>query len=408
MSCVGKGLSCGPKIFAKDWRLHQLSNGQTSSVQSISRISYVPATPEDDHLPSFEETHIRSIRERNFLFPFTLLQFPRTDGHHLWENVFRRFGPVLSSKSVRYGCIVYSIYKHMHEFKQGRSLSHHTVLLYLNNYYQATQEAINRDAFSEVAYGSFAVCMYGLRSGHNLEEVAKHARGFLVSVERLMETCSPIGEELFFFECMWEKLIWVMGEKMLFKTTPTKEVLDKMAKFTYPLQLSDYQNQPKWVRESFAVVKLKFQFLWFIVAVEYQGDADSTRLKASLVSEFFKTWRASPETHRDETTLSRCCDRTLLRNLSAQLWSELLELLAWCGVVGDAIQSFGSGRTTMEIISSIHSVVDLVPEAEPVAWLPMELWHLIDLSIYCLTLVGLVISEAQLKNSSGSSFDKRN
>jgi hypothetical protein len=154
---------------------------------------------------SLLKKHIRSLRERNFLFQFALLQFPRRDGHHVWKNVFRRFGPVLSSKPVRYGCILYSIYKHQQEFKHEITSSHHDDhLLYLNHFYQATQEAIKSDEFPEVAYGCFAVCMYGIRSRRNCKEVANHARGFRLSVERLMETCAPIGEKMFFLECMWD------------------------------------------------------------------------------------------------------------------------------------------------------------------------------------------------------------
>ena len=217
-----------------------------------------------------------------------------------------------------------------------------------------------------------------------------------------MATRAPIGEETFFLECMWEKLIWIMGEQWLFKTTPTTDVLDEMRNLVFPLGLSDYRNQSMWVQESFVVVKLKFQFLRFIIALEY--GKDSARLKDSLVGQFFKNWRASAETHRDQTTLLRCCDRTLLRTLSANLWSEFLELLAECGVVGEAIQSVGIGRTTLEIISSIHSIIELIPEAESVTGLPIELWHLIDMAIYCLPLVGLVISDMHPKEESGSSI----
>src|SRR5208282_5159899 len=127
-SCVRKGLECGNKIYAKEWTSRHVSQRQTTSISHIQSppcVSRALSLPEDDQPAPFEAMHIRSIRERNFLFKFTLLQFPRRDGHHLWENLFRRFTPVLSSKSVRYGCILYSIYKHRHEFKHETILSRH-------------------------------------------------------------------------------------------------------------------------------------------------------------------------------------------------------------------------------------------------------------------------------------------
>jgi hypothetical protein len=95
---------------------------------------------------------------------------------------------------------------------------------------------------------------------------------------------------------------------MLFKTTPTAEILEETGNFAYPFWLFDYYNQPKWVRESFAIVKLEFQFLRFIMALECHGDEDSPKLKDFLTNPFFGSWRASSRTQRDQITVSRCCD----------------------------------------------------------------------------------------------------
>ena len=143
-----------------------------------------------------------------------------------------------------------------------------------------------------------------------------------------------------------------------------------------------------------------------MVTLECHGNENSPKLKDFLTNLFLGSWRVSSGTPRDQTALSRCCDRTFLRTLSANLWSELLELLVECGVVGKVAPSFGIGRTTIEIISSIHSIVDLVPEFESVGWFPVEFWHLIELVNYCLALVGLVISVACPNDLSGLSFYK--
>jgi len=395
--CISKGLTCGNKILASEWqpRTTVLIDSQTSvsAIRNTLPITRPPQRPGHQILSVFEDTHVRSIRERNFLFKFTLLQFPRTDGHHLWENLFRRFGPLLSSKSVRYGCILYSLYKHQYDFR-SQALYDHDHLLYLKHFYKSTREAITAKRYEEVVYACFAVCMYWIRLKRHFEEVVGHAGGFKLAVENLMQTSPPIGEELFFLECMWEKVIWIMGEQWLFKTNPAPRVLDEMQKLADVLWLSGYRDQPRWVQESFVVIQLKFQFLRFTITLHRSctaGEVDE--VKDLLVQKFYKHWRANAETLRDQASLTPSRDRTHLRTLAANLWSEFLELLLKCGVAGNGADSSGIYRTTLDLVSSIHSLVILLPSGDAFVEMPFEGWHAVEIAVDCLALIGLVLRE---------------
>jgi len=236
--------------------------------------------------------------------------------------------------------------------------------------------------------------MYWIRLKRHFEEVVGHAGGLRLAVKNLMQTSPPTGEELFFLECMWEKLIWIMGEQWLFKTNPSPRVLDEMQNFANVLSLSEYRDQPRWVQESIVVIKLKFQFLCFTITLHQYGTAGEVDgIKNVLVKKFYKHWRASAETPRDQSSLPRSRNRTQLRTLAANLWSEFLELCLKCGIAGKGAESSGICRTTLDIISSIHSLVVCLPSGDAFVEMPLEGWHAVEIAVDCLALVGLVLSQ---------------
>jgi hypothetical protein len=106
---------------------------------------------------------------------------------------------------------LYSLHKHG---KAAENDSYHQH--YLDQFYQATRAAIDRQAYRDLVYGCFAGCMYALCVRRQFDEIAAHAVAFRLSASHLLATNSLMGEETFFIECMWEKLVWVMAREMLF------------------------------------------------------------------------------------------------------------------------------------------------------------------------------------------------
>jgi hypothetical protein len=175
-----------------------------------------PPTPEEDLLTNFEAMHLRALRENQWLFGFSNLQRFRGDGHPLWECIFRRFGANLSSRPVRYGCVLYSLY-HLRDMMP----SNHLQMDYLDLYYKSTRDAVKRKAFADLIFGCFAGCMYALRTRRAFSEIEFHAQGFRFGVYGLISTYTMAAEEKFLLDCMWEKMIWYMMQHLLREPSPT-------------------------------------------------------------------------------------------------------------------------------------------------------------------------------------------
>jgi hypothetical protein len=341
---------------------------------------------EEERLTSFEERHIQSLHEGKFLFTFALLQLSRTDGGRLEGALYRRFGPYVSSKSVRYGCILYSI------FKAGDAVdSNSRHLIYLGHFYRAMQDAIQRQDVADVAYGCYTACMYSLKLRRPVAEIARHADAFRVSVRLLNISGASVNEETFLFECMWEKLLWHMGRQLFFKSKPTQECLNKLLQFAQPLLLSDYKAYPRWIQESFSELQVKYQFLRFVVVLDLKDTPASAELKQSIVKRFIRSW-TGPQTPSK--------DRTVLRRLSRDIWSGLLTLLCYI----EEKTPLDIGCTPMEIITSIRLSIDQIPKPDDSEMIQYELWDLIDLGVCSLVLIGLVLIEFQTVDIFGSTW----
>jgi hypothetical protein len=389
--CRTKGLVCGNKISASGWRSNQLllktqlctvnaaQPGKIALPRQIERC-------EEEILTPFEERHIHSLHEGKFLFTFALLQLSRTDGGRLEGALYRRFGPYVSSKPVRYGCILYSI------FKAGDAAdtnSYH--LIYLDHFYRAMRDAIERQEFADVAYGCYTACMYSLKVRRPVAEIARHAEAFRLSVRLLKVSGASVDEETFLLECMWEKLLWHMGRQLFFKSNPTQECLNQLLHFAEPLLLSDYKGYPRWIRDSFSELEVKYQFLRFVMLLDLQCTPTSAELKQLIVKRFVRSWT---------TTQAPSRDRTTHRSLSRDIWSGLLTLL--CYLEGQT--SLGISCPPMEIITSIRLAVDRIPKSADSEMISYELWDLIDLGVCSMVLIGLVQNEFQKVDVFGSTW----
>ena len=151
-------------------------------------------------------------------------------------------------------------------------------------------------------------------------------------------------------------------------------------------------------------MKLKFQFLRFIVALESHPVPNFAGLKHALVSRFVKNWHKPTTAQTGQPTPSGGCDRSLIRRLSAELWSGFLELLAQCGAIEGTPIIYSVSQSTTEIVSSICYIVSQIPEADSFEWLPLEFQYLLSLTIDCLTFSELLMIENQIDNFAGLSF----
>jgi len=264
--CVGKGLGCGPKISAKSWQ-------SDYSTQLASKMRTPPiftpqlplARSKEEQLIPLEERYITPIRDGRSLFSFTQLQACRTDQGRLYACVFRRFGPSLSSPVIRFGCVLYSMSKRGDA--KAFDISH---LMYLDKFYTAMRRAIDQQSFIEVAYGSFIAVMYSLKQHRPFSEITNHAKAFRLSVHQLMTSMGIVNEETFLLECMWEKINWRLGSRLVVEAQSDTDVeLCQLMDFAKPLALSDYSFS-SWMPESLREIDVKFQFLRLIISLEMQ------------------------------------------------------------------------------------------------------------------------------------------
>ena len=251
------------------------------SADEIERKSIVPRqppTPEDHLLTNLEAMHLRALRENQWLFGFSNLQRFRGDGHRLWECVFRRFGTNLSSKTVRYGCVLYSLY-HLRHIMPNDDLQ----MDYLDLFYKSTRDAVNHQEFADLVYGCFAGCMFALRTRRTFDEIEVHAQGFQLSVSGLTATYSLSAEEMFLLECMWEKMIWYMAQHVFSEPSPTTAALRRLAQSSKPLFCTDYKEQPGWMQDSYCEVEVKIEFVKLAIPVGRRVGMVGARADASLL-----------------------------------------------------------------------------------------------------------------------------
>jgi len=273
------------------------------------------------------------------MLAFIQLQACRTDDGRLYGNPFRRFGPCLTSKPLRFGCILYSMYKN------GDATTDNPIhLLYLDKFYTAMREAIQNRAFADIVYASFTAVLYSLKLRHPFAEIVGHVKAFRLSAPLMMGSKGNVDEETFLVECMWEKLIWHICRLLVFTSRLPVEWLPQLMDFAKPLSLSDYRFSP-WMHGAFGDIQVKFQFLRFILSLERERTTEGTTFKKHVISSFLRTWLSTfPDSQ--------------LRELARNLWSDLFDLLSLL----QRRSTITPNRKAAEIIHSIRSVI---PHIEP-------------------------------------------
>jgi hypothetical protein len=350
-----------------------------------------PSTPLHESVDPSKATYIQSLRENEGLFRFANLQSFRGDGRRLWEVVFRRYGGSLSSDPVRYGYILYSLFKQKIGIHDDSSSTP-----YLSLFYNSTHEAIERKEFESVVYGCFAGCMYSLRAGRNFQEVKGHARGFLISVSNFstFET-----EEKFLLECMTEKMLWEAGQRFLFKTNWSTSDLSQEIEFLEAFFLSWKlkENEPLWMKKSSSEVKLKLKFVKTFIQLYrcHHRFNNIEGIKESLFSRFYRDFATPIETYTPYDNSG------YLRALSRALWSRLLDIVLDLASKSGSAEMFDQRSETT--ILAIHSIINHILEPRYTNEISRELGNLLEVASYCMVLVALNLDTLSAGSQIGTS-----
>ena len=154
-----------------------------------------PLTPDYETITPTEALYVQHYREHQLRYfsAYYSYMFTSAERHQIsgTSHLFRRFGPYLSSKAVRYAVILFS------DSLQGFRFGRLEELRYQSQFFKYTLNAINGNAYAELAYACFAVCMYEIQSEKPVDEIAKHYMGFLLAFTNLAHvSATPLDDLL--------------------------------------------------------------------------------------------------------------------------------------------------------------------------------------------------------------------
>jgi hypothetical protein len=158
-----------------------------------------PPTPADSHLTPLEAMCLQEYR----YLPMQLWTTPLTDESVLWwvlnsrNCLFRRFGPNLSARAVRYSVVLLT----------ARPIENIVSLEYLGRCYSAMRDAGSRKAFLELVYACFALGIYGMKSSQPWEEISLHIKWFWRSMENVVRISRLTTEERYWLVYMYYALL---------------------------------------------------------------------------------------------------------------------------------------------------------------------------------------------------------
>ena len=199
--CAEKGLVCGEdqKVTARDaesvvaQRSDKLVEVQDTLVdvdeRTIETIQWRPTTPSEQTLPSFDAQYMEFYWCTSSMWFDLINDRPTSSAHPFAIFIAHRFGPHVSSKLVRSAVLFYS------SFRKDRSLSY-SGMLYLAQFYEYAREAIDQDSYVDLVYGCYIMCVVEMACRRRLfGEFEKHANGFLISYEKVLQTNALTLEE---------------------------------------------------------------------------------------------------------------------------------------------------------------------------------------------------------------------
>jgi hypothetical protein len=362
--CAHRGLECGPKHNSRAFRAMHPKGQVSKAQQSIPRLV---SSPSDDTLTPFESAHITALLEKGSLFKFVNLQYFRPDKHNFWQVVLRRFSCHLTARPVRYGCILYSLHKN-----NGKLFSDYCHYLYLTRFYQATCESIKKNEVPSLVYGTFATCMYSIRTANTFHEVEVHFRGFSSSVLQFLGVEVTDVEERFLVECMREKLIWKAAQRFLFPLSRESRDLGGVIPMFSSLSattLSTWNaDQPMWMERSASEIQLKFRLIQVVTRLYLKGKASDDpvydAVKQYLLERFHRDFGVRLSKSKSSKT-----DTGQARGVSIPRWSRILDYVSRLYLSSSNNQNSSSPQGLQSFCSLIDDLLfrqnleNLVPHA---------------------------------------------
>jgi hypothetical protein len=306
--CSQKQLPCGSQEKVWGERRERERSSQVQDGQLNMRLQYnlgggsqntpiilrQPRVPDNETLSSQEGMYIRFAYERLFRFTF---EAGSMDCLWLADSMFRRFGPTLSSKPVRYAVLLYAL-----------SYQRYTTpsidcqrLLYLDQFYRSTRDAITSNAYADVMYACYSVCAHGLIAGQAVGELLKHFDGFLLSFQKLKGSSTLTAEEYLSIHVMLGGLlcgVWVQcrhGQNMAWTRTRLT-LVQELLKPVLPLQLAETTSYPSRCDEPSTVKARRY--------LKTEGLDTGLLFLQIYFNQFFMRPKPSREDqHRDSTAL---------------------------------------------------------------------------------------------------------
>jgi hypothetical protein len=246
--------------------------------------------------------------------------------------------------------------------------------------------------------------MYALCVHQPFSEITAHAVAFQLSANHLLASSPLSGEEKFFIECMWEKLIWVMAREMLFQQKLTqKESLRKLMEFSQPLSLCEYKDQPDWIQEAYVEIQVKLQLIRSFGNIELHHSKEAGLLGELLRKRFHRDFVQAVGSNIDRSSPDAWKTRDYLRIISRKLWSKLfILLLNFLGEQGPGPIS-ETHLSRLSSILSIFKVVDKSLKMDDCEGLRVEWRNTMDMAFCSLVLIGLLSKVSQYDEASSLS-----
>lgn len=120
------------------------------------------------------------------------------------EYLKQRFGHDLSSKSVRFAVILTAT---GFASSDKPTLDSNQITRCRDLFYRHTQHAIHRKLYSDLVYACYFIVNHSISFNQSINESVIHARGFLLSLEKLRESSTLSSEEMFLIRRMWLQIL---------------------------------------------------------------------------------------------------------------------------------------------------------------------------------------------------------
>lgn len=287
--CASRGFDCGEKF----WGAGHSQTLQKSYLGHSGRLieTIRPSLPSSEN-DTLDSSYLQFFHE--VLVPYFMEEQIREDRGRVFELVFRRFGLSFSSKPVRYAILGYSCA--VKSLSTG-DLINENHYHYISQFYTSMRDAISRQAYVELVYSCYIICLFSFISEKSFGEIRMHARAGLLSIGVLLKSECLTGEEFFLMRCMCKDIfcwmIWGFGrDPEGFVDGQREKELFELVELTAPLFRADSPNagiQIPWIQKASYYLRTQMLLYRLLISFRYyaviRGSCIDT--EASRLDSFF-------------------------------------------------------------------------------------------------------------------------